>query len=73
MEGNLLAILDLDETFAQYESLLKSGQDFIAELSEQKIFEFYIDALKANHFLPFEGFSKSLEQMYLRLKLNVVN
>jgi hypothetical protein len=65
-----LALLDLDEKYEEF-SELGNSISYLATLTEKDLFGRYKEALKANHFMPFEEFSKPLEQMYLRMRLNL--
>lgn len=72
LKGDVLGLLELDEKFAEFETFT-TQESTLRVLSEALIFKRYREALKANHFEPFEEFSKPLEQMYLRMRLNLAN
>ncbi len=72
LEGKIIELLEIDQNFSNLETFTKD-EIYLCSLSEQGLFEKYKQALQANHFLPFERFSKPLEQMYFRLRLNLAN
>jgi hypothetical protein len=65
-------LLEIDETFPSLESFT-TEESYLATLSEQVLAERYREALKVNHFSPFDHFPKLLKHMYLRMRLNTAN
>lgn len=72
VNGEIISLLEIDKTFASLETSARS-ESYLRKLSEKVLFERYREALKVNHFLPFDEFPKPLEQMYFRMRLNLVN
>lgn len=60
IEGDVISVLELDDTFEKLEICIKEPS-YLCSLSEKVLFERYREALKVNHYLPFDDFSKPLE------------
>ncbi len=72
LDGDLIPLLEIDENFPSLRSFT-TEETYLATLSEQVLTERYREALKVNHYSPFDHFPKLLKHMYLRMRLNTAN